>query len=105
MLCFRCEHRAKYLELLLKSKLDSETYAYGPRCECKSSTGSVSSCYMFEPCKPVVTVPAYTDDKRPRFAGAMLSSREQFERVLENVKLEVIYHEGNEVAVSWTSKD
>jgi hypothetical protein len=60
---------------------------------------------MFEPCKPVVTVPAYTDDKRPRFAGAMLSSREQFERVLENVKLEVIYHEGNEVAVSWTSKD
>ena len=99
-LCFRCEHRAKYLELL-----HAHDYAFGPRCECKDPTYSAYSCYMFKPCKPVVTAPTNANDERPRFAGAMLSSREEFVRILDEAELDIIYHEGNEVALGWVIKD
>jgi len=58
MLCFRCEHRATYLET-----------GAGPRCECKDPLSSVHSCYMFIPCAPVITEKTNPDDPREEHGG------------------------------------
>lgn len=42
-LCFRCEHRAKFLE-----------DGHGPRCECGDVKFQSFSCYMYSPCKLIV---------------------------------------------------
>jgi hypothetical protein len=42
-LCFRCEHRAKFLE-----------EGYGPRHECKDVETSKFICYCYQPVKPIV---------------------------------------------------
>lgn len=67
-LCFRCEHRALFLEG--KGQ---------PRCECGEINNQVCACYMFKPCMPVITtVLEYPGmAKRPRFSSPMLSSRER----------------------------
>lgn len=70
-LCWRCESRAKYHETGIAS-----------RCECGSDY-SVIGCYMYKPVRPAILTPLIKNDKRPRFAGAMISSREQFVRVAE----------------------
>ena len=104
-LCFRCEHRAKFLEGMLKARHDKSIYAPRPRHECGDIENSKCSCYMFQPCKPIVTVPSDSRDKRPRFGPAMISSREMFERVLEDAKLDIIYDNGREVALGWRYDD
>lgn len=43
MLCFRCEHRASFLET-----------GSQPRFECGNIENSNKGCYMFIPCRPVV---------------------------------------------------
>lgn len=65
-LCYRCEHRAVW----------NETGKHRPRMECGSPTHSSHSCYMYQPVKPVMLGPRDTNDKRPRFAGWAISSRE-----------------------------
>lgn len=72
-LCFRCENRANVLE----------KKAIASRCECKDIERAVVSCYMYTPIKPVVTEPAYKNDIRPRFAGAMISKREKFSEIMD----------------------
>ena len=62
-LCFRCEHRATALET-----------GTGHRCECSNSTQQVYSCYMYTPTMPVA-LEKNKEDKRPLFAGTMISAR------------------------------
>ena len=99
MLCYRCEHRAKYLEMVQERGKEK---SHAPRCECQDTNASVYSCYMFKPCMPVVLAPN-EGDTRPRFAGAMISSREHFVRTLtrEEVEATVIYKNGEEIALGW----
>lgn len=52
-LCFRCEHRAIYLE-----------EGHSPRFECQMIENSVSGCYMFNPTKPICIKPI-SGEKRP----------------------------------------
>lgn len=63
-LCYRCEHRACFLEK-----------GHGPRCECQEPSRAVCSCYMYMPVIPVITE-ANKGDKRPIAAGWMISARE-----------------------------
>jgi hypothetical protein len=101
MLCLRCEHRAKYLE----AKLLKEVHCPQPRCECGDANMSVYTCYMYKPCLPTATAPAYKDDIRPRLGVPMISSRERFVRVLEEAVGTVIYDNGDEIAVGWKVKN
>ena len=63
MLCFRCEHRAKFLE-----------GGSRPRYECGDIERSNAGCYMFTPCRPVVVKPN-EGDKRPMFGPNMIAGR------------------------------
>jgi hypothetical protein len=102
MMCFRCEHRARHLEALAKKE------HYQPRCECGDITSSKVGCYMFRPCHPLVTEPAQ-GDKRPRFGPAMIACREYVTRILDpqkdNIRLDVIFKKGKEIALSWVVVD
>jgi len=104
MLCFRCEHRAKYLEATSRG----DKYAPRPRSECGDINSSKIGCYMFEPCHPVVTEPPKGAPAVLRFQAPMLASREYAVKVLEredNIKLEVIYENGKQVALGWKVKN
>jgi hypothetical protein len=85
-LCFRCEHRAKFLE-----------DGHAPRCECGDIKLSVSSCYMYIPVKPCITIPR--DLERPRFGPTFISAREEFHRVPgdHEIKLRLNKFHNNEV--------
>lgn len=63
-LCFRCEHRARYLE-------DKNIR---PRFECGQITQSTYACYSFLPVKPIITT-RLKGDRRPEFGPTMFSSR------------------------------
>jgi len=62
-LCYRCEHRACFLETGRR-----------PRCECGNAGASNYSCYMYEPVKPVVLEPN-ENEKRDLRLGWLLSGR------------------------------
>jgi len=98
MLCFRCLHRARYLD----AKAKNAKYVPRPRLECGDITTSKYTCYMFKPNLPIITIPR-KGDLRPRFAGSMISSREEVLRVVDRdeVYLDVLYHNENEVALGW----
>lgn len=70
-LCYRCEHRARYLET-----------GGGPRAECKSEKSTVYSCYSYRPIKPVVTSCNEGDD-RPAFGPPMLAGRVHAVRIAD----------------------
>ena len=85
-LCFRCEHRARYLE-----------EGSSPRYQCGDVSVNSSGCYMYQPVRPVV-LKRNTGDKRPQFASYVLSARSQFVRVDETAKLKLKEHkDGNEL--------
>ena len=63
MLCFRCEHRAKFLE-----------GGGQPRCECGDIEKSNIGCYMFKPCKPII-MEKQEGDPRPSHGGPLLGAR------------------------------
>ena len=63
-LCFRCEHRARFLETGAR-----------PRCECGDKDCSVHSCYMFTPCRPVILTRAPGYEDREVGLPAMLAPR------------------------------
>ena len=62
-LCYRCEHRIKYIES-----------GYAPRCECKETNIAVSGCYMYSPVLPLMLFTDKNDDRSP-LAGSLFSSR------------------------------
>jgi hypothetical protein len=67
-LCFRCEHRASFLEAM------REEYQPRPRYECGDIESSKWCCYMYKPVQPA-TLKVRDGDERPAFAGAMISAR------------------------------
>ena len=69
-LCFRCEHRARFLESSRRGVGDR------PRFQCGEINLSVYSCYMFRPGRPIVMEPENPRDKRPRLGPPIISSRE-----------------------------
>lgn len=58
MLCYRCEMRARFLEK-----------GYGPRMECGDIRSSKIACYMYLPCKPLITTKLDKSDPRPEHGG------------------------------------
>jgi len=93
MLCFRCEHRAMFLE-----------NGHRPRSQCGDIEESMAGCYMFQPCRPVLTKPE-KHTKRPRFAAPIISKREYAVRVLDpeqdKICLGIVYKKGQQVALGW----
>jgi hypothetical protein len=71
MLCFRCEHRARYLES-----------GHAPRHECGQVNESKCGCYMYRPVSPVVIKPQ-DGDPRPIGSG-ILSCRSEAVRVFQS---------------------
>jgi len=89
-LCFRCEHRARYLET-----------GSGPRCECKSEKTAVCGCYMYTPVKPVVLA-VNEGDTRPQFAGSMISARSHYVGIADGKLALKKYKDGS--AMYWDLK-
>jgi len=79
-LCWRCEHR------ILNIESDGQ---YQPRCECGDRNHSSCSCYMYRPVRPVA-LSRNEGDKRPRFVGYVISSRERAAESQPELKLRVI---------------
>jgi len=77
-LCFRCEHRAKYMEKWLEA--GKAAYIPAPRIQCNNHEMSVGSCYAFRPVEPIVVDRAESEKrlngkKRPVLGPEMLSAR------------------------------
>jgi hypothetical protein len=90
-LCFRCEYRARFYET-----------GQGMRCECHTPEMCVHSCYMYKPVMPVI-VEKNKGDRRPQFAGAMISSRSHFVKIAES---DMTLKSGKEGSVLyWVPKD
>ena len=102
MMCFRCEHRARYLSDLSNHK----KCCHRPRHECGDIETSKYICYMFTPCLPIITTPNNPKDIRPRLSSPMLSARERGVRVMdrEELKMELIYQNEEEIALGWRVK-
>lgn len=64
-LCYRCEHRAKFLETGVR-----------PRYECGEPEKSKYACYMYRPVVPMMLAPE-EDDKRPIVGPAFLTCRSE----------------------------
>lgn len=94
MLCFRCMHRARFLE-----------YGSRPRYECGQITNSKMACYMYKPCLPIVVKKMDPKDKRPWPATGYLSARSEAVRVLreDELNFEVEGFDGN-VVFMWELK-
>ena len=73
-LCFRCEHRARFLEM-----------GDRPRYECGNVESCMHGCYMYLPVKPVI-LKQDEDDNRPQFGPVWFSSRSRYVG-LPNMKL------------------
>ena len=74
--CFRCEHRAQFLETGRR-----------PRLQCGDLTQTLINCYMYRPVKPVL-LKKEKGDRRPEFAG-IISAREDFVEVATNKQVEL----------------
>ena len=70
-LCYRCEHRAEYLNDKLNTGEDG--YARRPRFECGMGS-SVHSCYMYRPVRPYI-LKANEGEKRGLTWPWMISGR------------------------------
>ncbi len=81
MFCYRCEHRAQFLET-----------GSAPRHECKQTDKSYG-CYMYQPVRPVVIASNEGDD-RPIAAGAMFSARCHGVRIAEGIYKSKEYEDG-----------
>lgn len=60
---------------------------------------------MFKPCLPVILKPEEGDD-RVRFAGAFFCSRERGVKLVpeDQLRLELVFREGDAVAFSWAAR-
>ena len=91
-LCYRCEHRAVYLET-----------GGGPRSECKMSDTAVQSCYMYTPVRPV-RLKLNEGDTRPPIAPAFISARLRREGILDGI-LAVTGYEDSSFVKYWKPAD
>ncbi len=66
-LCFRCEHRANFLET-----------GRQPRYECGNIEQCNYGCYMYQPVKPVILAIQDGYEGRPQFGPAMISARSRY---------------------------
>lgn len=82
-LCFRCEHRAYWLENHIAQKY-----------ECKDSDRAIVSCYMFKPTKPIAL------EKDPDEYGNILSPRLHSPAVDTKFKLS-IKKQGEQTILYW----
>lgn len=100
MLCFRCEHRARFLDAVSKGE-----HPPRPRYECGDVLSSKYGCYMFLPCLPVL-VAKDSDDPRGAFDMPMIAARVHAVRVMEReeVKLEIMCKNEEGFAMRWESK-
>ena len=93
MLCYRCEHRAVFLEESGKAKrADSKEnhYVPRPRLQCGDIELSSIGCYMYKPVKPVVVTASDPDDPRPIFGAPIIAGRVQAVRpVGDEVELSI----------------
>ena len=94
MLCFRCEHRALFLETGAR-----------PRCECGDIKTSKGGCYMFKPCAPQVLtrVDGYKD--RPVGLPAAIAPRMYCEGPAENMELVFKRLPNDRYVFLWKEKD
>jgi len=74
-LCFRCEHRAEFLE-----------NGFRPRFECGMEKTATSGCYMFMPCKPVAVAPN-DGEERPIFGPWMIAGRVRAQGLIDAERL------------------
>lgn len=89
-LCWRCEHRARYLEDGLR-----------PRYECGEDGRSVSCCYMYLPMRPCVVKRSEGDD-RPEFGMPMIAARMDVVRVSAADEMHLrLEHVGDGVIPYW----
>jgi len=64
-LCFRCQHRAAFLE---------SSGTHRPRFECGEVHRAVMSCYMYRPPRPLLLRPV-PGDRRPLGGPALIAAR------------------------------
>lgn len=74
-MCFRCEFRAKFLEV-----------GGGPRSECGDIRRSKIACYMFIPCFPIKLEKASKRDPRPEHSAPIISARSKCVKLLDPKK-------------------
>ena len=100
MLCFRCEHRARFLEAVAKGE-----HPPRPRHECGEAGQSKWGCYMFMPCLPIL-VSKDKNDPRAAFDAPMIAARVHATRVMEpeEVKLGIVCENKEGFAVGWKMK-
>jgi hypothetical protein len=93
-LCYRCEHRAVFLEA-----------GYHPRFECGMEKMASSVCYMFMPCKPVAVAPQ-SGEKRPMFGPWMIAGRVQAQGLVDQgrLRLNIVGVDDLAVAAVWKIK-
>jgi hypothetical protein len=93
-LCYRCEHRARFLET-----------GDHPRFECGMEKTASHCCYCFIPCKPIAVGPI-KGEKRPIFAGWMFAGRIQSYGLVadERIRLKLIGLGDGKVSATWTIK-
>jgi hypothetical protein len=90
-LCYRCEHRAKFLEMQIR-----------PRYECGEPNRSVSSCYMFQPARPLVIKPR-DGDTRPITLN-LIGGRVEAVKVAENLEIGIAPHKDGLLPI-WQQKN
>jgi hypothetical protein len=73
-LCYRCEHRARFLE---------SDGVFRPRCECGDIDKSSNYCYMYQPVQPVIIGKRHREDNRPLFGPPFMSARASRIRIPE----------------------
>ena len=91
-LCFRCEHRAAFWET-----------GHGPRCECGDVDSCVVGCYMYCPVLPVLLA-RDKGDRRPQFAGSMLSARSHFAGLPNDMMRHLKTYRGRGNCLYWAPK-
>lgn len=91
-LCFRCEHRAVFLES-----------GDMPRFECGTERMASACCYMFMPTKPVVVGPI-EGEKRPIFGPPFIAGRVQSHGLVpdERIRLKLVDMNKGKVSAVWT---
>ena len=90
-LCYRCEHRAAFLETGSR-----------PRYECGESR-AVHGCYCFMPTKPIAVRPI-EGEKRPIFGPWMLAGRIQSHDLVDDGRLclKLVDLGDGKVSATWT---
>jgi len=97
-LCYRCNHRARFLETM-KQKFPNR-----PRMQCGDIEKAVFSCYNYVPVVPVVLLKD-AGDSRPAFGPSMISARMHPTRLAEGRLLTAITARDKKLKVAPSGTD